>query len=263
LAPVTTHSLNKHHAHLILTDQRYYSFPKHYHETYSVAILTDGLKHFRAGRTECTLHCANLVTMNPCEIHSGESLTEEGWQQIVLLFDENSADKFAEENGLDKLIFSKTEKDDAFLRNRLIKTYRDAVDSETEMEKEHSFETIMGLLFYKENAADIPVYHNISGIQRAVEAMTDEPQQKHNLNELAHKAGMSKYHFLRSFRKTVGLTPHAYLNMLRIERARRILLTTDNNIADIAAGCGFSDQAHFTRAYKKIYGTPPGSIIRK
>jgi transcriptional regulator GlxA family with amidase domain len=42
-----------------------------------------------------------------------------------------------------------------------------------------------------------------------------------------------------------------------------MIFTTDTTIADIATECGFADQAHFTRAYKKIYGTPPSCIVRK
>jgi len=201
--------------------------------------------------------------MNPCEIHSGDAITQDGWKQVVLLFDSESPKIFANENNAKQLVFNNTLRSNKRLRSDLLTACSDVVSSDTELEKEHSFETIMGLLFANENIIDNRVHKNIHGIKRCIEMMSDSPYDKHDLNTLAKTANMSKFHFIRSFKDATGTTPHAYLNMLRVERARRMILNSEMTIADIATECGFADQAHFTRAYKKIYDTPPGSIIRK
>ncbi len=77
------------------------------------------------------------------------------------------------------------------------------------------------------------------------------------LDDLAAIAQFSPYHLLRAFRRTVGLTPHAYLIQVRIEAGKR-LLRNGNSISDVSATTGFSDQSHFTRHFKRIMGVTPG-----
>jgi AraC family transcriptional regulator len=79
---------------------------------------------------------------------------------------------------------------------------------------------------------------------------------------LAREAGLSPAHFARAFRETMGRAPHQYLLALRLERARRLLETTQATLSDIAQRTGFADQAHFTRLFKRAFGAPPGALAR-
>lgn len=263
---INTHALDNSHTHILTTDRSYHHFPKHYHETYSIAVLTDGAKDFRTNRLRCTLDGTNIVTMNPGEIHSGDSLTESGWKQIVVLFDGHSGRRFAEENSLrsKELIFGNIIKNDMAFRTGVLNLCRRIDGADTELEKEDHYESLMALLFSCEKMlGSKTAYINRAGIRRAVALMNDEPDTKHTLDSLSAAAGMSKFHFLRSFKEATGLTPHAYLNIMRVEKAKGLLLNSFFNITDIAQICGFADQAHLTRAYKKIYGTTPGALARK
>jgi AraC-like DNA-binding protein len=82
-----------------------------------------------------------------------------------------------------------------------------------------------------------------------------------SLGALAGEVGLSKFHLLRLFRQEVGTTPHAYQLHLRISRARE-LLDAHASAAEVALACGFADQAHFTRAFKRIVGYTPGAFKR-
>jgi AraC-like DNA-binding protein len=253
------------HAHVLLTDHNYQAFPKHYHETYSVAIITGGAKSFHMNNKHFTLDDSVVVTMNPGEIHSGETLTEKGWNQTVILFDEHSLIRFTDENELKShIIFSNIVKRSKQLRADILSSCDALSHAETDLERDQCFESVMGSIYNTEEAIEsVEKFHNKAGVDRAISIMREEPFIKHSLDDLAKLAAMSKFHFLRSFKDSTGLTPHAYLNNIRVERAKNLLLTTDNNISDIALECGFSDQAHLNRAYKKIYGTSPGKIVRK
>jgi AraC family transcriptional regulator len=77
--------------------------------------------------------------------------------------------------------------------------------------------------------------------------------------ELAQLAGLSTSHFARSFRRSVGVPPHAYVKQRRVARAREMLATTDLPVAEIALVLGFSDQSHFTRRFREMMGVPPGA----
>lgn len=79
---------------------------------------------------------------------------------------------------------------------------------------------------------------------------------------LAREVGLSPAHFARAFKQTMGRAPHQYLLALRLERARRLLETTRATLSDIAQRAGFADQAHFTRLFKRAFGTTPGALVR-
>jgi AraC-like DNA-binding protein len=97
-------------------------------------------------------------------------------------------------------------------------------------------------------------------VARAKEFLIENHQHAITLEELADIVGFSPYHLLRTFRSTVGLTPHDFLTQIRVERAKR-LLRRGNTISDIAADTGFLDQAHFTRRFKAIVGVTPGQYL--
>lgn len=81
--------------------------------------------------------------------------------------------------------------------------------------------------------------------------------------ELARAADLSPAHFSRAFRETTGHAPHQYLIHLRLERARRLLGVTGVTLAEVAQRSGFADQAHFTRHFKRKFGTTPGEVVRQ
>ncbi len=77
------------------------------------------------------------------------------------------------------------------------------------------------------------------------------------VDDLAAEAAMSKSHFNRVFKETLGTTPMQYVMAYRIEQAIRMLSEPDQSFAEISAACGFADQAHFSRSFKKITGQTP------
>jgi AraC-like DNA-binding protein len=79
---------------------------------------------------------------------------------------------------------------------------------------------------------------------------------------LARELGISRFVLLRRFKIDFGITPHAFLLRLRVDRARN-RLARGSDLADVAHELGFSDQAHFTRVFKKIVGITPGDYARR
>ncbi|HUQ99283.1 MAG TPA: helix-turn-helix transcriptional regulator, partial [Gemmatimonadaceae bacterium] len=79
---------------------------------------------------------------------------------------------------------------------------------------------------------------------------------------LAREAGLSPAHFARAFRETIGKPPHAYLLIMRLEHARRLLEDCDATLSDVAMRSGFADQAHLTRLFKRAFGVTPGALTK-
>jgi transcriptional regulator GlxA family with amidase domain len=68
--------------------------------------------------------------------------------------------------------------------------------------------------------------------------------------------------FDRVFKKTFDCTPHQYVMRIRIARARKLLLETDDSLSKIAAACGFGTQSHLSNLFRKMMGQPPGKWRR-
>lgn len=80
--------------------------------------------------------------------------------------------------------------------------------------------------------------------------------------DLADVAGISMFHFCRVFKKTVNESPYQYVRSRRLLRARTLMESERHSLADISLRCGFANQAHFTSAFVRETGMPPGRFRR-
>jgi AraC family transcriptional regulator len=80
--------------------------------------------------------------------------------------------------------------------------------------------------------------------------------------ELAEVAGLSTFHFARTFARTVGVSPHRYVSRLRLEKAMTEVAAGNLSLAQIALNASFSSQASFTRAFLRATGLTPGEYRR-
>lgn len=95
--------------------------------------------------------------------------------------------------------------------------------------------------------------------ERTVCDYVDEHLREHiSLDDLAGSVALSRYHFARRFRQAVGVSPHEYVVRLRVQRAATLLRQTGTPLRDVALRCGFADQSHLTRVFKKHTGVTPG-----
>ena len=77
------------------------------------------------------------------------------------------------------------------------------------------------------------------------------------IDDIIRDIPISKYHFIRLFRRIMGVTPYSYLTNYRINRSKILLRSTRKSIAEIAEACGFSDTSNFISQFKKHTGVRP------
>ena len=82
------------------------------------------------------------------------------------------------------------------------------------------------------------------------------------LEDLAALVYLSPFHFARCFKASMGLAPHQYVIARRMELAKRLLLTTTLNVAEIAWTIGYENTGHFRRLFTMLMGVRPGAIRR-
>ena len=83
------------------------------------------------------------------------------------------------------------------------------------------------------------------------------------LDEVAAVAGMSKFHFLRSFTLTYGTTPAAYLSERRVERAQDLLRATNLSVTEVCHAVGYSSLGSFSTRFRRIVGESPSDFQRR
>lgn len=93
--------------------------------------------------------------------------------------------------------------------------------------------------------------------------VTSRLDRRLTLDDLANAAGLSKFHFARRFRGSTGVTPHEFVLQHRVDRARLLLRRTDVPLPEVASTCGFADQSHMNRIFRKRLGTTPGTVRRE
>jgi AraC family transcriptional regulator len=100
-------------------------------------------------------------------------------------------------------------------------------------------------------------------VSEAVRRLEVAPQEPMTLAALARDVAMSPYHFLRTFRSVVGITPHQFLLGQRLRRAAVRLRQSDEPVSTIVYDSGFNDLATFNRRFRRIMGTTPSAYRRR
>ncbi len=99
-------------------------------------------------------------------------------------------------------------------------------------------------------------------LRRVLERLHADPAENWSLAALASESGFSRNHFIRMFRESTGLTPHRYLLQLRVEKAKGMLKDRRMRLIEIAASCGFANEAHLSRVFRALFGLNPSEYRR-
>jgi AraC-like DNA-binding protein len=97
-------------------------------------------------------------------------------------------------------------------------------------------------------------------IRRAVDLIRLEPQAAQDIDALAKEAGLSRAHFYRLFERSTRMTPHVYLNLLRMELAVKSVVHSNDSLSAVSDNLGFSAQSHFTRFFRDHAGVNPSEF---
>ena len=102
--------------------------------------------------------------------------------------------------------------------------------------------------------------------RRAVEAalwLEEHAAEPVGLEAAARRSGLSPFHFLRLFKRVVGVTPHQYLLRVRLRRAAKLLAQGGMAATEVALECGFADLSNFIRTFRRAAGVPPARFSKR
>lgn len=230
-----------------------HAFDPHTHEAYGLGAIESGVERFRYRGSEHLAPPDSLVMMNPDVLHTGRAETEGGWRYRMAYLDPNVVEAVTGERGW---WFDAAVHHDPALAHRITQL----LDALWQEHEPLAFDSLLLALLdafgrqarkpHRTQAEAAPRFAPVIDYLRANLA------QRLTLDELAVVAGLSPFHFLRSFRAQHDVTPQQMLMALRLYEAKQ-RLADGGAPAEVAAAVGLSDQAHLNRTFLRRYGVTP------
>lgn len=239
-----------------------HEYSMHFHETYSFGVICKGVEIFRADGQEHAAVAGDVLFLNPGVMHDGRP-GDLGYEYRMFyppvdLMTEIAQDVF--EKPVDTPFFKTHSTTDQLLRDRAIDLHRKLQRKKSRLEGDEAMISTLALLIgrYADSGFGIrPARKETRSMAKARDMIEDCLGEDLGIDELAASVEMSRFHFMRSFRKAFGVPPHAYRTGKRISLAK-VCLASGEPLAEIAVACGFVDQSHFTRVFKNTVGVTPG-----
>ncbi|MEI2265850.1 AraC family transcriptional regulator [Erwinia sp. CGal63] len=230
-----------------------YAFEPHTHEAFGIGTIDAGAERFRYRGALHTAPAQSLVLMNPDELHTGESASEEGWRYRMIYL---SPDRLAALTGERGWWFTDAVRYDPQRALRLSALLAMLWQPQEPLARDSLLLAAVDLLRPCARIADRVLPEPAHRFDRIKEYLRDNLAASVTLDELAALASLSPYHFQRQFKAQYHVTPHQMLMAFRLFRAKE-LLALGVPAADVALSVGLTDQAHLTRSFANRYGTTP------
>lgn len=240
-------------------------FPSHFHDYYAIGYLRQGRRNLAANGGEYLLMAGDIVLFNPGDVHSCGMPAGKAMDYQCINIKQDVMLKISGEITGHAVLprFSVPVIHGSELTPSLGELC-DAVETGSkEFQKEELFFFLMEQLIrdYSEAWVSKDRGEPAAGLDLVCDYLKANYCKAVTLDGLSAMAGLSKYHFLRSFTREKGISPYSYLVTLRIGGAKKLL---ENGVPPLEAAMqtGFSDQSHFTNFFKRFIGLTPKQYMR-
>jgi AraC-like DNA-binding protein len=206
----------------------------------------------------------DIVAINPGDVHTGAPADKKGWSYRMFYPSRELMAGIARTmDGSGAWMFPHSVISDRELATELAFAHREleeTVDTERSARRIASvFAELLRRHAIRRDACESPPERDVVVLIR--EYLEQHFDKNVRLETLGEIAGLSGFHLIRVFRKSMGLPPHAYLDHVRIVQAKS-LLRAGCHISEVAFKTGYSDQSHLTRHFKRVVGVTPGHYQR-
>jgi AraC-like DNA-binding protein len=244
-----------------------HSFPNHFHDHYVFGYIENSPRRMLCNNIEYSIQPGDLLIFNPGDVHSCEEVDGQPLDyrsinikpdRMMSIMNEITGRAFLPsftQNVLSGCEFAVSLRE---LHEMILKGEPDFI-------KEELFFFFISQLL--QDYSNSPEEHERTGrtgyseFEAVCDYLEANYASKITLSQLSDLAGLSKYHFLRSFTRHKGLSPYNYLETIRIGNAKKLL---EQGVAPIDAAhlTGFSDQSHLTHFFKRLIGLTPRQYMR-
>jgi AraC-like DNA-binding protein len=246
-------------ADMVTAEYYDHEFTPHWHDAYTVPVIEAGAECYDYRGAHHVAEAGSVPVINPGELHTGARAVDAGWRYRVFYLPVPFVEDLAREIGSSPWVQTDIIRDADLARrllvaHRALETHADPLAAETAL-----VDAVTTLLarHAQERSSPSRIVSDEKRVETMKSRLADDLLAPVTLTELARTVGLSTFHAARLFTRETGLAPHAWRNQLRIVRALPAL-RAGASVTDVAAASGFTDQSHFTRHFKRVFGVPPG-----
>jgi AraC-like DNA-binding protein len=274
-------------ADLVTAEYHEHTFAPHWHEAYAIPVIEDGAECYRYRGAHYVAEAGTVPVIHPGELHTGSRAVDEGWRYRVMYVPIDYLQGLAEEiaGRMQPLPWFGSEViRDPDLARRLSLAHRlleadvdrrravsdtgagnplvtgvETSGSDLLLVESALIDALSTLLarHARTEAAPVRVSPNDPRVETMKALLAADLTAPLRVADLAKAVSLSPFHATRLFTQATGLPPHAWRTQLRLQRSLAPL-RAGATVADVASATGFSDQSHFTRHFRRVFGVPPG-----
>lgn len=250
-------------ADLVTAEYHDHEFAPHWHDAYTIPVIVAGAEGYRYRGADYVAEAGTIPIINPGELHTGSKAIEAGWRYRVIYAPVDFIRDIANEvtGKLQALPwFEPGVIRDPDLARRLARAHRLLEAGSDPLAAEAAMLDAVSMLlvrYSQTQAGPARLATDDTRVALMKERLTGDLVEPVALADMARAAGLSPFHAARLFTQTTGLPPHAWRNQVRLQRALAPL-RAGVSVTDVAAASGFTDQSHFTRHFRRMFGVPPG-----
>jgi AraC-like DNA-binding protein len=231
------------------------AFAPHRHDTYTIGVTLQGVQAFNYRGCAVRSLAGQAFVLHPDELHDGRPGIAGGFRYRALYVEPHLIQDALDARSLPFLRGPVT--DDARLRAAILTALEDLDVAVGDLHFDHAFvriaEALAALDPSSRQRRESP---NARGASRAREFLEANYLAAVSSATLERVSGLSRFALTRHFRACFGTSPHRYVIMRRLDRARD-LIRAGTPLAEAAGASGFADQAHMTRHFRRAYGVSP------
>jgi AraC-like DNA-binding protein len=230
------------------------AFAPHRHDTYAIGLTLSGVQSFDyCGETRHSI-LGQMVVLHPDELHDGRAGTDEGFRYKTVYIKPSDIQDILGGKPL-PFIAGGVSTDIRLSKalRPLLEDYNQALNLFQYEDALYDLAATLDVISSKQSTSKIA---NYCGVLSAQAYIDDNLDQNVSLDNLEHAADYDRWQLSRDFRALLGTSPYRYLILRRLDKAKALLLE-GSSIVDVATLCGFADQSHFGRQFKKAYGLSP------
>lgn len=230
-----------------------YAFEPHTHEAFGIGTIDAGAEAFRYRGAKHVASVNSLVLMNPDELHTGQSMTEDGWRYRMIYIRPETLETLSGEKGW---WFTDVVRHDPGRARQLALTLSGLWQTTDPLASESLMLSLISLFRPHARIAHQAIAEPTHRFDIVKTYLRDNFARTVTLNELSSLVALSPYHFLRQFKAQFHVTPHQMLMAIRLYEAKQ-MLTYGMPAAQVALAVGLTDQAHLTKTFSQRYGITP------
>ena len=253
----------------------------HWHEEAELTLITEGACTYHIHLENYEAQTGDILFIPPAELHSisiepGMEMTSTTYVFHMDYLNADSADicavKYLNPISRHTLMLPYIIKKDHPVYPKLLKVFHEIEQAYSEMRPGYEM-MLKALLLYSvalllpyrqtENTRPQLEDEHTAKLKLVLEYIGEHYAEELTIPQLARLCFFSEYHFMRFFKKYIGVSCLEYIKNLRLEKAASRLAQGGQSVLDVSMSCGFSNLSYFYREFKKKYGMTPKQFIRE